>query len=152
MTAGRGSRRVSADHTTDALVAVTRRQYYAEHRSEYANSLLFSRQELREWREARMRAKEAIKALGISIPEWDYWRETGKIMPMEDGFVGQAWFSRDGIFLPGHNIQVGGQQPFCALRGTQWARITSQRPCTGLNARIRQSDVAEDRGPIASSG
>ena len=75
----------------------------AKRTSTNGKSWLFSRRELREWREARMSANEVIEALGISIHMWDYWRETGKIVPMEDGFVGRAWFSREAVMQLRHS-------------------------------------------------
>jgi DNA-binding transcriptional MerR regulator len=67
----------------------------AGRRIEKRNSWYFSRQELTEWRAERMTVKEAIAALGINRHKWDYWRETGKVAPMDDGFVGKTWFSRE---------------------------------------------------------
>jgi excisionase family DNA binding protein len=57
----------------------------------------FSKSEITQWRAARMTVKEAREALGINLYKWDYWRELGRVVPMNDGFVGQAWFSRDAV-------------------------------------------------------
>lgn len=68
-----------------------------ERRSENGKSWYFSRSELTQWRAERLTVKEAREMLGISLHQWDYWREIGKIAPMDDGFVGQSWFSRDAV-------------------------------------------------------
>ena len=68
-----------------------------ERRSVNGKSWYFSRSELTQWRAERMTVKEAIEVLGISQNKWDYWRETGKLAPMDDGFVGNAWFARQDV-------------------------------------------------------
>ncbi len=53
----------------------------------------FSRQQLTEWRSARMDSKEVINELDINRPMLDYWLSTGRIRHLNDGFVGKIWFA-----------------------------------------------------------